>query len=477
MYKDQPIDIFIVDDNRMFALTLKYAIESEFPKRIITLHTFETGERCMELLDSIKPVLVILDYELNSKWREAADGHEVLDKIKAGHPDTSVIMLTSNDHIDIALESFRQGAFDYVLKTKLDFKKVLNSISRIFAWKEHTFQKNKSDRLAVDLLLLNKETEFKNEEKQKRAVEQLIAEGERVHYTMEIEKRAAEFAFMSNQKEEVERSKFIAEERNKNITDSLKYAKRIQQAKLPRKEDIYKALNDSFVLYKPKDIVSGDFYFFHQGAPVRLDEGGRTVKGEVFIAAADCTGHGVPGAFLSMIGSEKLSDAVEWSSNPSDILMHLNKGIKTSLHQSESFDSTRDGMDVALCAVDTENYCLRYAGANRPLWIIRNGERTIEEIKATKKAIGGFTDNAQEFAMHSIQLKKGDTFYIFSDGYADTFGGEYGKKLMTKKFREILLAIQYKPMAEQKLFLNNFIESWKSGAEQVDDILVIGVRM
>jgi serine phosphatase RsbU (regulator of sigma subunit) len=264
---------------------------------------------------------------------------------------------------------------------------------------------------------------------------------------------------------ETELQKKIIEEKNKDITDSINYAKRIQQAKLPNKHEIYSNLTQSFILFKPKDIVSGDFYFFHK------------IQQTVFIAAADCTGHGVPGAFMSMIGSEKLDEAISLSSETSEILRLLNIGIRNSLHQSESVESTRDGMDIALCSVDTINRVVKYAGANRPIWIIRNGQEEIEEIQATKRAIGGFTDDSQLFDTHEIRLQQGDTFYIFSDGYADTYNGQNGKKLKTKKFKELLLEIQNKKMQEQEKYLDDFIETWKAGAEQVDDILVIGVRL
>ena len=256
----------------------------------------------------------------------------------------------------------------------------------------------------------------------------------------------------------------IIEEKNKDITDSINYAKRIQQAKLPKKEEIFASLPHSFVLFKPKDIVSGDFYYFSKN------------NKSLFIAAADCTGHGVPGAFMSLIGSEKLDDAVFLSSDTSEILRQLNHGIKSSLHQSESDESTRDGMDIALCSLDTVNHSIKFAGANRPLWIIRNGQTTIEEISGTKKAIGGLTEDNQHFETHEVKLLQGDTFYIFSDGYADTFNGQDGKKLTTKKFKQILLGVQNKPMQEQEKYLDTFIENWKAGTEQVNNILIIGVR-
>jgi serine phosphatase RsbU (regulator of sigma subunit) len=250
-----------------------------------------------------------------------------------------------------------------------------------------------------------------------------------------------------------------------DITDSINYARRIQLAKLPNKAEIYSSLPNSFILYKPKAVVSGDFYFFHKS------------KNSVFIASADCTGHGVPGAFMSMICSDKLEDAVLQSSDTSEILKQLNKGIRTSLRQSNNDESTRDGMDIVLCSVDIKNCIVKYAGANRPLWIIRKGETSVEEIKATKKAIGGFTEDDQHFESHEIKLDHGDTIYLTTDGYADTFSGKDGKKLKTKRFKEILLGIHDKTMQEQERYLDDFIENWKGQIEQVDDILVIGVRL
>ena len=256
-----------------------------------------------------------------------------------------------------------------------------------------------------------------------------------------------------------EQQKIIIEEKNKDITDSINYAKRIQEAKLPKKDEIYSSLPQSFVLFKPKDIVSGDFYFFQKNDKC------------VFIAAADCTGHGVPGAFMSIIGSEKLEYAISQSTDTSEILKQLNKGIKTSLRQSDSNESTRDGMDLAICYIDTENHIVKYAGANRPIWIIRKNQTDIEEIKATKTAIGGLTDDNQYFDTHELKLQQDDTFYIFSDGYADTFSEQNGKKLTTKKFKQILIDIQAMTMQEQEIHLNNFIEDWKTGTEQIDDRL------
>jgi serine phosphatase RsbU (regulator of sigma subunit) len=253
--------------------------------------------------------------------------------------------------------------------------------------------------------------------------------------------------------------------KNKEITDSIHYAQRIQQAKLQPIHDIQSLLPNSFILFKPKDIVSGDFYYFCKH------------NDSVLIAAADCTGHGVPGAFMSLICTEQLDKVITETKDTSEILSKTNKGVKTSLQQNSEENSTRDSMDIALCSVDIYQKTVKFAGANRPLWIIRKGSQQVEEIKPTKQSVGGFTETDQHFDTHTIQLQQGDSLYIFSDGYADTFGGTNAKKLTTKKFKELLISIQEKSMQEQKIWLANFIEAWKSGMEQTDDILVIGVQV
>ena len=270
---------------------------------------------------------------------------------------------------------------------------------------------------------------------------------------------------ISEQKNEVEKQKHIIEAKNKDITDSIDYAQLIQEARLPKQEDIRAELPDSFVLYKPKAVVSGDFYYFEKQ------------NNKLILAAADCTGHGVPGALMSMIGSEKLEEAVRKYSEPAQILKQLNNGIKSSLRQSEVYESNRDGMDIALCSIQPSSHTLSYAGANRPLWIVRNNATTVEEIKPTKRTIAGFTETDQLFEQHEIKLNKGDSFYIFSDGYTDLFGGSLLKKLTTGRLKELLLQIQHQSMLEQQKALQEFALQWQGAAQQVDDILIIGVRL
>ncbi|MBK6834322.1 MAG: response regulator [Bacteroidetes bacterium] len=460
MYTQKTTNIFIVDDNGIFSLTLKSSIEGAFEDRLIKIHLFETGEKCLEKLAELKPQLIILDYFLDSKSADAVDGIQVLEKIKAYDANTSVIMLTSNDFIEIALKSFHRGAFDYVIKSKGPFAKINESISKYFSNNDLLVKTSREVKRLSD-----EELDLTAKEKEIWANQLLSINNELTFQNEEKAKGDAELELIKAVKLEMEKSKMEVDEKNKSITDSINYAKLIQEAKLPKREDIKEAFPDSFVFFKPKDIVSGDFYYLKKG----IDN--------VFIAAADCTGHGVPGAFMSMIGSEKLSSAISLTENTSEILMLLNKGIKKTLRQTENDDSTKDGMDIALCSVDTKSRVVKYAGANRPIWIIRKHLNCIEETKPTKKAIGGFTDDNQFFETHEINLNAGDTFYIFTDGFADAFGGEHGKKLMSRRFREVLLEIQDKSMIEQGEYLQNYMSNWTQSLEQVDDVLVIGIRL
>ena len=253
-------------------------------------------------------------------------------------------------------------------------------------------------------------------------------------------------------------------QKNREITDNVNYAKRIQTAILPAEQTIYSTLSKSFVLYQPKDIVSGDFYaYFPQ-------------PGGAMIIAADCTGHGVTGAFLSVVGSSLLNQMINEKkiTDPGKILDALHDAMIETLNQ-RSGEST-DGMDIAICSVDLFNSKLSYAGANRPLWMIRENELIV--VQPNKFPVGGLQIVHEEnFQSHHFDLQKNDTFYIFSDGYADQFGGEFGKKFMTKKLKDTFLNIQQLSMQEQKEYLLKCFEEWKGNHEQVDDVLLIGVRV
>ena len=260
-------------------------------------------------------------------------------------------------------------------------------------------------------------------------------------------------------------------QQKKEITDSIYYAERIQRAILPHTERIDDRIEDYFILFKPKDIVSGDFYW--------LAESGN----KIIITAVDCTGHGVPGAFMSMLGVSFLNKIIlENNTLEADrILNDLRDNVISSLKQTGKEGEARDGMDMALVVIDLDKMTMEFAGAYNPLYMIREDE--LNETKADRMPVS-YHIKSGEFSNNIIQLKKGDTFYLFSDGYPDQFGGPNGKKFKTRSFKNLLIEHRDKPMQELYKILDDTIEAWKApdGAdgdiyEQVDDILVIGVRI
>ncbi len=261
---------------------------------------------------------------------------------------------------------------------------------------------------------------------------------------------------------EIELQKKLVEEKNKEITDSINYALRIQTAILPPARIVQEYLVNSFILYKPKDIVSGDFYWME------------TVDNIIYFAACDCTGHGVPGALVSMVCHNALNRTVrEFKiSQPAAILDKVNELVVENFAKSES--QVRDGMDISLCAYNPKTQILQWAGANNPLWLIKNKE--FVETRADKQSIGN-NEDLHPFSNHEFGLQAGDKIYIFSDGYADQFGANGEKKVTKKKFSELVLSLQEKSMQEQGLALDEFITNHKKDTPQTDDILVMGIKI
>jgi ligand-binding sensor domain-containing protein/serine phosphatase RsbU (regulator of sigma subunit) len=283
--------------------------------------------------------------------------------------------------------------------------------------------------------------------------------------------------------EEVVQKSAEIEQKNKDIIDSITYAKRIQDSILPSDDLFVKELNQTFVLFNPKDIVSGDFYWLY------------AKDNKILFAAVDCTGHGVPGAFMSIVGYNLLDKIVgeEGILEPAEILNRLNKGVEDTFKKETEKNTIKDGMDITLCAFDKNTQVLEYAGAYNPLYIVSKNKldavgEAIEpdfvendlnlfEIKADRFPIGSFSENKQVYTNHQFKLNHGDTIYLFSDGFADQFGGPDGKKFRYKQFKQLLLAIYDKPMEEQHAILQQTFNEWKGNMEQIDDVIVIGSRL
>lgn len=270
---------------------------------------------------------------------------------------------------------------------------------------------------------------------------------------------------ITRQKQEIEQQKDVIQKKNNEMVDSINYASTIQSAILPSNEQWFELLPDSFVFYKPKDIVSGDFYWLGNS------------DDEVFFAAVDCTGHGVPGALMSIVGYNGLNQAINEHhlNDPASILNYLSQSVNESLRKSEHDDYVRDGMDIALCRFNPKTRKLAFAGAFNPLLIVRNNEEIL--IKGDRIAIGSMDVETPSFVNHEMVLEKGDRFYIYSDGYADQFGGADGKKMKTAVMRQFICSMSGMSMSDQRKGLEKFLSDWQNKLEQVDDICIIGVSV
>lgn len=251
---------------------------------------------------------------------------------------------------------------------------------------------------------------------------------------------------------------------NEQITHSINYAQRIQNASLPAVEQLEALLPEHFIFYKPKDIVSGDFYWVEKE------------KDKIIVVAADCTGHGVPGAFLSMYGIAFLNEIIgkENILEPDEILNHLRETAIKALNNGREKEIF-DGMDIAILSIHEDMTSLKYAGAYNPLWLIRNNE--LIEYKADRMPVGMHDKMAIPFTCQEVELKKGDCLYVFSDGYVDQFGGSERSKFLSKRFKNLLLEHANKPMEYQKEVLEKTHQEWKGQIDQIDDIVVVGIRV
>ncbi len=350
------------------------------------------------------------------------------------------------EYLDQALE----------IAAELNAKPILFDIHRLYA---EYFEKQGNDKVAFEHF--KKYHELKEEVLNTQMHNKL--KNQQISFEVEKSQKEAEIYHLKN----VELKKAFAqiEKKNEEILDSITYAKNIQNAVMLPETYLQNSLNDYFILFMPRDIVSGDFYWSLE------------TEKKIYIAAADCTGHGVPGAFMSMLGMTFINEIVQNNPQTSagEILNMLRSRVIMSLRQSDDMTGSKDGMDISFCVLYKYENLLEYAGAYNPLYIIENGE--FSEIKANRMPIGHHPLMHQNFTNHFVEIRKGMCFYIFSDGYPDQFGGETGKKFMSKNLKKLLTEIHEKPMEEQKEVLENRINKWKEGCSQTDDILLIGFRI
>ncbi|MEH0157446.1 7TM diverse intracellular signaling domain-containing protein [Limibacter armeniacum] len=342
---------------------------------------------------------------------------------------------------------------NYVLQTGAALEMTLLSIA--LAEKINHYKRERAEAQEQALASLKENERLIKEQNQ--VLEQKVAERTEELWQINDE--------LSSTLETVNEQKTLIEKKNMAITSSINYAQRIQQAMLPLKEKIDTHLPEHFILFQPRDIVSGDFYWFEE------------VNGKSVVAVVDCTGHGVPGAFMSLIGNDLLHEIVviKEITDPGKVLSLLNKGIQQALKQQDT--QNRDGMDMTICTVDKQRKELAYAGAKNPLLYVQQGE--IQEIKGDRYSIGGYrTEQNMDFTTHTIPLDEKTTCYMFSDGYADQFGGENNQKFMKKRLRNLLWDIHEKPFDVQQRLLEENLKQWMGNTHsQLDDILVMGFKV
>ncbi|MCC5946543.1 MAG: response regulator [Bernardetiaceae bacterium] len=419
--------MMVVDDEPDIQLLMKQKFRREIRNNDYKFIFASNGVEAIEKLKAHPEVDVIL-CDVNMP---EMDGITLLSKTRDISPTVQTIIVSAYGDMRNIRRAMNNGAFDFVTKP-INFNDLGATISKTI---RHVKRLKET--------LTEKEQLYQQLEKYSKNLEQ------------KVEARTAE----------IRRQKEVIEAKNQSITESINYAKRIQEATLPRLGEIKTAIPNSFVFYRPRDIVSGDFYWFSE------------TNEKIVITAADCTGHGVPGAFMSLIGNDLLNEIVNARAiyEPDDILRELHKGVQRALRQKEN--NSRDGMDIALCVVDKDLKKVHFAGAKNSLVYFKDGKMNV--IKGEKHGIGGAQFDADRvFRKHVVSLEEGPLMiYIYSDGYQDQFGGEKGSKYMSKNFKQLLTDIHEAPLDEQAEKLEQEWLKWRGSYPQVDDILIVGMRL
>jgi serine phosphatase RsbU (regulator of sigma subunit)/Tfp pilus assembly protein PilF len=410
-----------------------------------------------------------VDYELKDAYRGLANSYSQLSQfqeafdylLKANSLERTIYDQETNDKINNLLYSYeldKKDAEIQILEQRSEIEKLRDRRQKIIILSTGI----------VGILLLLLVVFIYNRLQFTRKTKAKIKE-QRDEIETQIDEIEAQRDEIEAQRDELEIQRDTVVNQKNEILDSITYAEKIQAAMLPPEQYFQEILNDVFILFKPRDIVSGDFYWIKQ------------VNKYVILAAADCTGHGVPGAFMSMLGISYLNEIVQRReiTQANQVLSELRKQIRNSLRQHGQPEESKDGIDMALCVIDEKNRVLQYAGANNPLYLIRdnNGIPELTEFKADRMPLGYYQGKFKSFTNNDIQLEFGDVIYLFSDGFIDQKGGEKDKKFMSKSFKKLLLEIHDEPMEDQKQILDKTIVDWMGDNPQIDDILVIGIRV
>ena len=415
MVRKKEYTILLGDDSELDLMFAEQALKS-YNENFEILTAYDGLEVCEKALSQY-PDVIFVDVKMPEM-----DGIDVIRFLKSNYrtQHIPILVITATENFQ---QAFDAGATDFI-------RKPLEKNSLIIRTKT-----------AINLV-----DSYRAIEKQK----------------LEIEKRNHKII---RQHESVLEQQEIINKKDKEITADLRYAKRIQDAILPKKSLFNEIFPQHFILNIPKHIVSGDFYWIEKK------------ENKAIIAVGDCTGHGVSGALMHMMALIFLNQIIKNKSleNPNEILEELREYVITSLHQTGSFGETHDGMDMALCMIDFKNHIVKFAGANNPLYVVNNQE--FREIRGDRIPVGINFNLKKPFTTHELKIKKGDTLYLFTDGYPDQFGGPKGKKFRYKYFKELLIGSGGSSIKKQKEILEQTFHKWKEGYEQLDDVLVVGIKI
>ncbi len=393
-------------------------------KRRYTVHVAPSGSEGLKILDEQPIDLILTDQKMPEMT-----GVEFLKKAIEKHPNPFRIIVTGFSDTESIIQAINEcGIYHYITKP----------------WK------NEEMRFIIDKALEAYQMKMNNDSLMNQLQEA----------NQDLEKKVIA------RTEELQESKNKIEQQHRKMQASINYALRIQNAMLPHASLFNNYFDESFVMFQPRDVISGDFYWLDQ-----------TKEGHPLLALADCTGHGVPGAFMTLIGNELLNSIfnTEEVATPNDMLVRLHKQIVRTLRQDENND-IKDGMDIAICHIDPDQKKLYFAGGKNGLVIIRNGELT--EVKGDRHSVGGSRrDNNQPFTLHEIDTSEPANYYLFTDGYIDQFGGPDSRKFMRGRFKDLLQEIQGETLARQGDILKEKLAEWKGHIPQIDDISVIGFKI
>jgi len=431
--------VICVDDEKVVLISLKAQLQRSFNSGI-TIETAESAEEALSIVEDALNKNFDLPVIISDQIMPGMKGDEFLSIVHQKSKKTLNILLTGQADAEAVGRALNTAKLYRYISKPWDEQDLVMTIKEALRsyMQDSTIMEQKLE-LEKYLVQLKEYNETLEQKVHERTVE-LFGKNE----------------ILEKQKNEIETQK-------NDLTTSIHYARQIQSAVFPAKDILSANLPEHFILFKPLDIVSGDFYWFKQ------------FNNAFYIAASDCTGHGVPGAFMSILGITSLNEIVNTSKTIStgEVLNLLRNNVKKTLGQSHNNSSVRDGIEMALCKVDFENQKIQFSGAFRPLYMIRDNE--LLDIKGDNMPIGIY-DEEMPFSSMEMTFKKDDIIYLFSDGYVDQIGGTERKTFKSKRFKELLLDIYRLSMNEQMNLLEKKIEEWRGGIEQIDDILIIGIR-